>query len=76
MTWGRLPARLGASDTEIPCPGCADGVLWVRISCLGVASGCAACGATYELSDLARALEEDAFEQLEGMLGWRMSDRV
>lgn len=77
MTWGRWPASgVGGRETTIPCPSCADGALWVRVSCLGVSSGCKACGARFEMSDLARGLDDVAFAELERLVGGRMSDRV
>jgi len=76
MSWGGRPTLWGQQDTDVPCPRCPEGFVWVRISCLGVSAGCRGCGATYELGDLARALDDETFSRLEQLLGGRFSDRV
>lgn len=76
MTWSRWTSSVGLKETDVPCPRCPDGLVWVRVSCLGVTAGCRACRASFELGDLARALDDNAFSRLEQLLGGRFSDRV
>lgn len=72
----RLPRRTPAQQTPVPCPGCRVGTLLVYRSCLSISFSCASCQGSYELGDLARTLDEEAFEALESFVNDRLSDRI
>jgi uncharacterized protein (DUF983 family) len=68
--------RPAVRQTQVGCPACGDGTLVVRPSCLRTRFACPWCGADFDLAELARRLDDEAFGALEQAVGGRLSDRV
>lgn len=75
MPWtGR--GTLRTQDTGVPCPGCGEGTLLMRASCLQTRFLCTDCETTYDLGELAKRLDSADFTALAEAVGSRLSDRV
>jgi hypothetical protein len=68
--------RYGNRQTDVPCPGCSEGTLYVIVSCMSTSVTCRDCHAAYTLSELSDRLAPDEFARLEEAVGDRTSDRV
>ncbi len=72
----RFRPRGAGQGTGVTCPACGQGQLLVHAFCLRTWLSCPGCEADFNLAELARRLDDEAFATLERVVGGRLSDRV
>ena len=68
--------RYGSRETDVGCPGCGEGTLYVIVSCMSTTVTCRDCHAAFTLGELCEMLAPDDFTRLADVVGDRTSDRV
>ncbi len=68
--------RIGSRDTDVRCPGCEEGTLYVIVGCMSASVTCRDCHAAYTLAELSGTLAPEEFARLAEAVGDRTSDRV
>ena len=69
-------SRFGNLKTDVDCPGCRQGKLFVQRFCRQTTLECTICQKGFTFEDLATRLDDETFDKLAEAVQDRLSDRV